>query len=151
MGAHLMDHAYWALDLGFPTTVETVGTPFNKSCFPMATKTYYEFPARGAMPAVKLNWYDGGMFPPRPEELGEEALNGEGGAILVGTKGKLIYNTYGLKSRLLPASLEQSVGMPKQTLPRITTSHEQNCSVTRRWEDPLRRRERAGHESGQRQ
>ena len=126
MGAHLMDHAYWALDLGYPTTIETVATPFNKACFPMATKTYYEFPARGSMPAVKMTWYDGGMFPQRPEELGEEALNGEGGAILVGSKGKLIYNTYGLRSRLLPTSLEQSVGAPKQTLPRITTSHEQN-------------------------
>lgn len=27
MGAHLIDHAFWALDLGYPTTVETVCTP----------------------------------------------------------------------------------------------------------------------------
>ena len=125
MGAHLLDHAYWALDLGYPTTIETVSTPFNKSCFPMATKTYYEFPARGSMPAVKLNWYDGGMFPPRPEELGEEALNGEGGAILVGSKGKLIYQTYGLRPRVFIGG-QKYEEPPKQTLPRITTSHEQN-------------------------
>ena len=47
MGAHLIDHAYWALDLGYPTSIETVSTPFDKACFPMATKTFYEFPARG--------------------------------------------------------------------------------------------------------
>ena len=35
-------------------------------CFPMATTTYYEFPARGYRPAVKLTWYDGGLLPPRP-------------------------------------------------------------------------------------
>jgi len=127
MGAHLLDHAYWALDLGYPTSVESVSTPFDKACFPMATKTYYEFPARGAKPPVKLTWYDGGMFPPTPPEFAEgETLNGEGGAILVGTKGKVIYDTYGLRSRLLPEALHKSVGDPPRTLPRITTSHEVN-------------------------
>jgi hypothetical protein len=129
MGAHLLDHAYWALDLGYPTSIETVSTPFDKACFPMATKTYYEFAARGSKPPVKLTWYDGGMFPPTPPEFADgEKLNGEGGAIMVGTKGKVIYNTYGLGSRLLPASLHKSVGDPPQTLPRITTSHEVNWS-----------------------
>ena len=126
MGAHLIDHAYWALDLGLPTSIETVSTPFNKSCFPMATTTFYEFPARGSMPPVKLTWYDGGLLPPRPEELGEEALNGEGGGLLIGSKGKLLYDTYGLKSRLLPKSLQDSVGTPPPKLPRIKTSHEIN-------------------------
>jgi predicted dehydrogenase len=129
MGAHLLDHAYWALDLGYPTSIETVSTPFDKACFPMATKTYYEFPARGSKPPVKLTWYDGGMFPPTPPEFADgEKLNGEGGAIMVGTRGKVIYNTYGLGSRLLPTSLHTSVGDPPQTLPRITTSHEVNWS-----------------------
>jgi predicted dehydrogenase len=126
MGAHLLDHAYWALDLGYPTSIETVSTPFNNSCFPTATTTYYEFPARGAMPPVRLTWYDGGLTPPRPPEVGETLLNAEGGALLIGTKGKLIYNTYGLKPRLLPESLETSTGAPPRTLPRIQTSHEMN-------------------------
>ena len=38
----------------------------------MATTTYYEFPARGDKPPVKLTWYDGGLLPPKPEELGDE-------------------------------------------------------------------------------
>ena len=129
MGAHLIDHAYWALDLGYPTSIETVSTPWEKACFPMATNTYYEFAARGSKPPVKLTWYDGGMFPPTPPEFADgEKLNGEGGAIMVGTKGKVIYDTYGLKSRLLPDSLQKSVGDPPKTLPRITTSHETNWS-----------------------
>ena len=126
MGAHLIDHAYWALDLGFPTSIETVSTPFNKSCFPMATTTFYEFPARGSMPPVKLTWYDGGLMPTRPEELGEEKLDPVGGALLIGSKGKLLYETYGSNSRLLPKSLQDSVGMPQPKLPRIKTSHEMN-------------------------
>jgi predicted dehydrogenase len=126
MGAHLIDHAYWALDLGYPTSVETVSTPYDKACFPTATKTYYEFPARGSQPAVKLTWYDGGLMPARPEELAEEALNASGGALLIGSRGKLLYDTYGLNSRLLPKSLHDSVGEPKRVLPRIAASHEQN-------------------------
>ena len=34
MGAHLMDHSMWALDLGYPTTIETVATPFNGVSLP---------------------------------------------------------------------------------------------------------------------
>ena len=126
MGAHLIDHAYWALDLGLPTSIETVSTPFDGHCFPWATTTFYEFPARGARPAVKMTWYDGGLLPPKPEEIGEEKLNATGGALMIGSKGKLIYDTYGLNSRLLPKSLNDSVGPPAQKLPRITTSHENN-------------------------
>jgi predicted dehydrogenase len=129
MGAHLIDHAYWALDLGFPTSVETVSTPFDNECFPIATKTFYEFAARGSKPAVKLTWYDGGMFPPTPPEFAPgEKLNPEGGAIMVGSKGKVVYNTYGLRSRLLPDSLAKSAGDPPKTLPRIATNHEVNWS-----------------------
>jgi predicted dehydrogenase len=61
MGAHLIDHSMWALNLGLPTSVETVSTPFNGASYPHATLTFYEFPARGAMPPVKLTWYDGGL------------------------------------------------------------------------------------------
>jgi predicted dehydrogenase len=125
MGAHLIDHAYWGLDPGFPTVIETVSTPFNKACFPMATKTYYEFPARGSKPALKMTWYDGGLMPARPDEMGDTALNGEGGALLIGSKGKLMYDTYGNNSRLFPKSLQDSVTV-SQKLPRITVSHEQN-------------------------
>jgi predicted dehydrogenase len=129
MGAHLVDFPYWALDLGYPTSIETVSTPFDGECYPIASKTYYEFPARGTKPPVKLTWYDGGVFPATPAEFPAGAkLNGEGGVIMVGSKGKVICDTYGYKSRLLPDSLHQSVGDPPRTLERIATSHEVNWS-----------------------
>ncbi len=46
MGAHLIDHPVWGLDLGLPTVVETVSTPFNGVSYPHATTTYYEFAGR---------------------------------------------------------------------------------------------------------
>jgi predicted dehydrogenase len=127
MAAHLIDHAYWALDLGLPTTIETVSTPFNGVAFPHATTTYYEFAARGAQPAVKLTWYDGGLLPAKPAEMGEEQFNPGGGALVVGSTGKLLYENYGARPRLLPKSLHESVGMPPRTLPRIPDElHEMN-------------------------
>jgi len=126
MGAHLIDFSYWALDLGYPTSIETVSTPFDKACFPMATKTYYEFPARGSMPPVKLTWYDGGIMPATPSELGDVKLTESGGALIIGSKGIVMHDNYGEKSRLFPDTLAKSVGEPKQTLERITVSHEMN-------------------------
>ena len=127
MGAHLIDHTMWALNLGFPTSVETVSTPFNGASYPSATLTFYEFPARGPMPPVKLTWYDGGLKPNKPEELGDEELKQEGGALLIGSKGKLLHDTYGFKPRLLPKSLHDSFGKPPQKLPRIAgEAHEMN-------------------------
>ena len=127
MGAHLIDHSLWSLNLGLPTSVETVSTPFNGASYPNATLTFYEFPARGPMPPVKLTWYDGGLKPSKPEELGDEELNKEGGALLIGSKGKLLHDTYGFKPRLLPGSLHDSFGKPPEKLPRIAgEAHEMN-------------------------
>jgi len=127
MGAHLLDVSMWSLNLGLPTSIETVSSPFNGVCFPTATMTFYEFPARGSMPPVKLTWYDGGLMPRRPEELGEESLKPEGGALLVGSRGKLMHNTYGRNPRLFPSSLQQSVGKPPEKLARIDKEdHEMN-------------------------
>jgi len=128
MGAHLMDHSMWALDLGYPTTIETLSTPFNGVCFPNATMTVYEFPARNGKPPVRLTWYDGGLVPPKPFELGDnEVMNPTGGALLVGTKGKLMHDTYGKNPRLLPDSLHKSYGKPAAKLPRIPyENHEMN-------------------------
>jgi predicted dehydrogenase len=138
MGAHLIDFPFWALELGMPTSVETISTPFNDICFPNATTTYFEFAARGNKPAVKMTWYDGGLLPPRPAEFSDEMIerNGRmvykdqvdpgGGVMFIGNKGKLMHETYGYRPRLLPQSLHDSYGKPKQTLPRIQTTHEMN-------------------------
>jgi hypothetical protein len=79
------------------------------------------------MPPVKLTWYDGGLMPDKPEELGEEDLDKGGGALLIGSKGKLLHETYGANPRLLPKSLHDSYGKPPQKLPRIENEdHEMN-------------------------
>lgn len=133
MGAHLLDHPYWALELGDPTSVETRATGFNGASWPHATITHYDFPARtiegaGAQPPVRLTWYDGGLMPPRPEELpDEEQLNPTGGVIFVGDEGKLMHETYGSNPRLLPTRRMDDYPEPPELFPRIADeNHEQN-------------------------
>jgi predicted dehydrogenase len=126
MGAHLIDSPFWSLDLGFPTAVETVSTPFNKESYPLGTMTYYDFAARGSKPPVRLTWYDGALLPPGLEALGAGQMSKDGGVLYVGDKGKLIHETYGANPRLLPQSLHDSVGTPPQKFARIGTSHEMN-------------------------
>jgi predicted dehydrogenase len=138
MGAHLIDFPFWSLDLGMPTSVETISTPFNGACYPNATTSYYEFAARNGKPPVKLTWYDGGLLPPRPAEFSDEMVerNGRmvykdqvdpgGGVMFIGSKGKLMHETYGYRPQLLPHALHASYGTPKQTIPRIPTTHEMN-------------------------
>lgn len=125
MGAHLIDSPFWSLDLGFPTSVETVSTPFNHESYPTATMTYYDFPARGNKPPVRLTWYDGALLPPGLEALGAGQMH-DGGVLYVGDKGKLVHETYGDNPRLLPQSLQESVGTPPRKFARIETSHEMN-------------------------
>ena len=132
MGAHLIDSSFWSLDLDYPTSVETRSTPYNHQSYPMACVTDYVFAAKGTRPAVKLTWYDGGFTPPKPVEMGEEELNKGGGVLYIGSKGKLMHDTYGFNPRLLPKSLHESVGKPPETYARIKTSHEMN------WVDAIR-------------
>ena len=124
MGAHLIDHPYWALELGAPETIETRSTPYNGESHPNATMTYYNFPAREDMPPVEMIWYDGGLMPPRPRQLPEEAtMNAGGGVIFEGEEGILMHDTYGGNPRLYPEALEEDYPRPPQLFERVEDEH----------------------------
>ena len=135
MGAHLMDHPFWALDLGYPTTVEATSTPWGGPreapvSYPMAMTVHYEFPGRGRRPPVDMYWYDGGLMPPRPEQLPPDiALEREGGVIFVGDRGILMHETYGRNPVLFPGELHEDAAAVAQTYARIEESHEMNWAL----------------------
>jgi len=130
MACHVLDPVFWALKLKYPTSVEACATKVNEETFPLASIVRYEFPAREGMPAVKINWYDGGMKPPRPEELEADRRldQAPSNVLFMGTKGVLRCGEYGDNPRLLPRSRmrEFNRNKPPQTLKRIKTSHEGN-------------------------
>ena len=77
------------------------------------------------MPPVKLHWYDGGMLPPRPDELEDtRELSREDGLILIGDKGKMYVEGWGGNSpRLIPEAKMQAYERPPKTLPRSIGHH----------------------------
>jgi len=149
MGAHLIDHPFWALGLDYPTSIEATSTvwgtmrlaPVDSSArrqpvsYPISTSVHYQFAARGSQPPVKLHWTDGGILPSRPDALPDDVeLKSEGGVIFVGQKGVLLHGTYGSNPQLYPRSLmEQAALVPKST-PRIAWSHELNWAKAIRGE-----------------
>jgi hypothetical protein len=102
-------------------------TTYTPVSYPVATAVHYQFPARGAQPPVKLNWYDGGLYPPRPDLLPDDVpLKSEGGVIFIGEKGILMHDTYGANPRLFPQSLSEEAALVPKSYPRIEWSHELN-------------------------
>lgn len=88
MGSHLIDLAYWALDLDAPSTVEAKGTPVHPVTNPRWLIATWEHPARGNRPVVKVTWYDADKRPESPAGLN---LAGWGiGVMFVGDTGKLV-------------------------------------------------------------
>ena len=69
MGSHMIDMAYWALDLGLPTTCQAEGTPVHTDTCPLWLTAEWDHPANDWRPAVKVNWYDGGKKPGLPSKV----------------------------------------------------------------------------------
>ena len=142
MACHIMDPLYWALDLKYPISVIGSSTLSNLYSPPHAQIVTYTFPARPPkgntkMPEVKVYWYDGGLMPPRPEELKDGQMMGDenGGIIFIGTKGKIMTGCYGMNPTLLPVSDMEHFNQPKPSIPRVkggngniwsTNAHEQD-------------------------
>ena len=69
MGSYSYDTIFRVLKLEAPVSVEASSTDRFDESYPLASIIRYDFPARAEMPPLKFTWYDGGLKPPRPEEL----------------------------------------------------------------------------------
>ncbi|PYV18190.1 MAG: oxidoreductase [Acidobacteria bacterium] len=63
LGSHWNDLPFWALRLDAPRTVTASGPPPHPELAPASMSLVYEYNARGAMPPVKLMWYQGTAKP----------------------------------------------------------------------------------------
>jgi predicted dehydrogenase len=131
MGAHLIDHPYWALDLGYPETIEATSTPWgggsdDPATYPVAMKVHYRFPRRGIQPPVDMHWYDGGLMPQRPDVLPADVeFDRTGGVLYIGERGVMIHETYGANPTLYPTWLQAEADQVAESYPRID-GHEMN-------------------------
>lgn len=126
MGCHIIDAAFWALELGAPRTIEAESPPIqdHPETAPAWSVVRYEFPARGDRPAVKLFWYDGGKFPPAELFENHPPAKGSSGSIFVGEKGRLLAGRgNGRPYRLLPEKDFEGFTPPKPSLPSSPGHH----------------------------
>ena len=126
MGCHILDPVFQALKLKYPKSVQGSSSQVNTESAPIASRIKYEFPARSnmpnlKMPAVTLYWYDGGIMPDRPEDLedGLEMGDGNGGALFIGTKGKISCGLFGDNNLMFPKEVRAKYVDPKPSLRRV--------------------------------
>lgn len=126
MGCHLIEPPFSVLGLKYPKEVEcSVGSVyvdefrrgyFPESC-PPSSHVIMKFDGMEENSKdITLHWMDGGIKPMRPEELGADETFGDGGngALIIGSKGKMMCSTYGANPRLLPTSKTDEVNVPQK-------------------------------------
>jgi predicted dehydrogenase len=131
MACHLMDVPFKTLGLGYPSEVyasvsqvyfeDWKAAELRESC-PPASQIHLRFPRQGK-PDLKMTWYDGGLLPERPEELGDESLP-PNGMIFVGSKNKMLAQMWGSNPTLLPKSKMSEITFPSPTLKRVENNHD---------------------------
>ncbi|MGC9942713.1 MAG: Gfo/Idh/MocA family oxidoreductase [Verrucomicrobiota bacterium] len=123
-GAHTLDSVVSSLKLGAPASIEATSCGLNPETHPLSAIVTYQFPGRGALPPVKLTWYEG-LRAPRPPELEDgHDMPDEGGVVFKGSKGALMCGVYGDSPRLIPEAAMRDYQRPPKTLPRVKGSHE---------------------------
>lgn len=121
MGCYSFDTIIRALKLSAPESVEASSTETFPETYPAASTIHFYFPARGAMPPVEIQWYDGGLTPPRLEGLPDDyVMTGEDheGLVFLGDRGTIMCGFSGGHPHLLPESRMKSFQPPPKTLPR---------------------------------
>jgi predicted dehydrogenase len=131
MACHIMDVPFKVLKLGYPSSVyasvsqvyfqDWQAAELADSC-PPASKIHLTFPRPGK-PDLKMTWYDGGLQPERPTELGDESLP-TNGMIFVGSKNKMLAGQWGADPTLLPKSKMKETTLPPKTIPRVENAHD---------------------------
>jgi len=124
MGSYSFDTIFRVLKLEAPASIEASSSDRYEETYPLASVIHFNFPSRGDMPPVKFTWYDGGLKPPRPDELEENRpLKGDGeeedeGLLFVGDRGKILCAFNGGNPKIIPQAKMDSFQQPPKTLPR---------------------------------
>ena len=127
MGSHLIDLAFWALDLKHPTTVESVGpAPDPVACPPWQQVTWEHPPRKGDAPhhaACKVIWYHGDEGMKRRADYLQPKVGSDteiskwgNGVAFIGSKGVVVAD-YG-KIVLSPASAFEGKPRPEPSIPK---------------------------------
>ena len=140
MGSHILDPAYYSLDLRAPTSVMAeVESPAFRGSLPKAGVITWEFPARGKMPPVTMKYYLGPEIEyPRPKDLepGRRASFMNSGSCLIGEKGSIIAGSHSQGGRIIPEATMKATPKPPEVAFRCKAgNHLQNWTMACKSQD----------------
>ena len=119
LGSHWIDLPFWALKLQAPLTVQSTGPEPHAEIAPASMQTKYEYAARGDLPAVTVQWYQGTN---KPEIWKAENIpQWHSGVLFVGDEGRLL-SDYG-KHVLLPEDKYRDFQRPEKFIPESLGHH----------------------------
>jgi len=127
MGEYGFDTLTRAVGLETASRIEASTTDRFPDCYPVASSIHMDFDATGARPALRINWFDGGIEPARPAELPTAEVIGEDGegVIYYGDHGKLLTAYMGQNPRLLLPN-----GKIEMPYPKMASTHEPFSSAS---------------------
>lgn len=119
---HTLDAPFWALDLGMPTSVDSIiRTPSAEGFVSDKSQLQFNFPARGNKPPVTLHWYEGDLQPENRPEWNIDEMPGSG-MVMVGSKKSLRTGGRPNDPRLCVPHEEMqefAKNIPERTIPRV--------------------------------
>jgi predicted dehydrogenase len=121
MACHIMDPAFWALDLKAPYSVEAHPQRFTEEIVPESTEVRWEFEGRKDQPPLTITWYDGLNRPFLPKEVDKDFELPSQGGLYYGDKGILLIPHIPSEKNppiLLPKSRMHDFVRPKQLFSR---------------------------------
>ena len=104
----------------------------HKHTYPKWEIIHYDFPVRGDMPSVRINWYNGPGQAPGPRDMieqmidrrldwgdaGEKKWKDHAGCLLIGSKGMIHSTGHNMSFTLLPEEKFKNFKGPPRMLPR---------------------------------
>jgi predicted dehydrogenase len=122
MACHILGTPNMALRLTAPVSVECVSQEGKSEyTYPKKSVIRFDFPARGAMPPVKIFWHDGLDSRPKFDGVPDDELLGDSdvnGSLFIGDKGMMTTGCYGERTRLVPAAKMKDYKLPQPVLSR---------------------------------
>ena len=130
---HYIDLPYWALEWGYPTSVEATGEKGHDgdNDVPRRMKVDYHFPARGDKPPVHFTWYHGGYMPEGAEAYGKSTavlFEGRDGRLLADYTTHKLFFAAGQEKELVEPSVPESPGQQGEWLACIRSGSPASCN-----------------------
>lgn len=123
-GCHDLDSAVWALELTTPTSVEMhPAGRMTDHMIPFGELGYFDFPARGGQPPVRVTWYSGGVRPARPAAMPKGQSLPSRGVLFVGEKGAMVCGGAGGDPKLVDGTTDPEFHLHEPPLRRSNGHH----------------------------